>query len=144
MSSHIKSVWSASLLLTLSVESVWAKILQTKFYNSWANCKDGFLTLRLIVFVYHYFLVTFFFYFCSIYSSALRTRNFYWSKQYEHWSHWRIQSGGQGWDPPPPHLKNHKNIGFLSNTGLDPLKNHKATKPALNVGPLLAHQRNAI
>ena len=25
---------------------------------------------------------------------------------------------------------NHKNIGFLSNTGPDPLKNHKATKPA--------------
>ena len=31
-------------------------------------------------------------------------------------------------------LKNHKNIGFLSNTGPDPLKNHKATKPAFNVG----------
>ena len=31
-------------------------------------------------------------------------------------------------------LKNYKNIGFLSNTGPDPLKNHKATKPAFNVG----------
>ena len=31
-------------------------------------------------------------------------------------------------------LKNHKHIGFLSNTGSDPLKNHKATKPAFNVG----------
>ena len=30
----------------------------------------------------------------------------------------------------PPRLKNHKNIGFLSNTGPDPLKNHKA----INVG----------
>ena len=32
---------------------------------------------------------------------------------------------------------NHKNKGFLSNTDLDPLKtyDHKATKPALNVGP---------
>ena len=29
--------------------------------------------------------------------------------------------------------KNHKNIGLLSNTGPDPMKNHKATKPALNV-----------
>ena len=29
---------------------------------------------------------------------------------------------------PPP--ENHKNKGFLSNTGLDPLKNHKATNPA--------------
>ena len=39
--------------------------------------------------------------------------------------------GGRGSVPP---LKNHKNIGFLSNTGTDPLKNHKATKPAFNVG----------
>ena len=31
-------------------------------------------------------------------------------------------------------LKNHKNIGFISNTGLDPLKNHKAIKPALILG----------
>ena len=31
---------------------------------------------------------------------------------------------GQGSGPP---LKNHKNIGFLSNAGPDPLKNHKAT-----------------
>ena len=31
-------------------------------------------------------------------------------------------------------LKNHKNKGFLSNTGPDPLKNHKATKPAFNFG----------
>ena len=47
------------------------------------------------------------------------------------------RGGGQG-VVPPPHthtLKNHKNIGFLSNTGPDPLKNHKATKPAFNVGP---------
>ena len=33
-----------------------------------------------------------------------------------------------------PPLKNHKNIGFLRNTGPDPLKYHKATKPAFNVG----------
>ena len=43
--------------------------------------------------------------------------------------------GGQSNQMPPPPLKNHKNIGFLSNTGPDPLKNHKATKPAFNVGP---------
>ena len=50
----------------------------------------------------------------------------------------------EGWegDPDPP--VNHKNIGFLSNTGLDPLKNHKATKAAFNVGPTMARQRNAI
>ena len=41
-------------------------------------------------------------------------------------SHEPIQRGG-------PHLKNHKNIGFLCNTGLDPLENHKATKPAFNM-----------
>ena len=45
-----------------------------------------------------------------------------------------------GLDP----LKNHKNIGFLSNTGLDTLKDYKATKPALNVGPSSACQYNAI
>ena len=45
-------------------------------------------------------------------------------------------------DPAP--IKNHKNIGFLSNTGPDPLKNHKALKPAFNVWPTLARQRNAI
>ena len=32
------------------------------------------------------------------------------------------------------HLKNHNAIGFLSNVGLDPLKNKKATKPAFNAG----------
>ena len=49
---------------------------------------------------------------------------------------------GRGADPhlPPQHthtLKNNKAIGFLSVTGLDPLKNNKATKPAFNVGPAL-------
>ena len=49
--------------------------------------------------------------------------------------------GGQGvWIP----LKNHKNIGFLSNTGPDLPKNHKDTKPASNVGPSSARQQNAI
>ena len=52
--------------------------------------------------------------------------------------------GGAGGPDPPPRLKNHKNIGFLSNTGPDPLQNHKATKPAFNVGPSSARQRNAI
>ena len=42
------------------------------------------------------------------------------------------EEGGGGGSAP---LKNHKNIGFLSNTGPDPLKNYKATKPAFNVGP---------
>ena len=34
--------------------------------------------------------------------------------------------GTGGPDPPPP-LKNHKNIGFLSNTDLNPLENQKAS-----------------
>ena len=48
--------------------------------------------------------------------------------------------------PYPLPLKNHKNIGFLSNTGLDPLKTQKATKKqsVYNVGPSSAHQRDAI
>ena len=49
--------------------------------------------------------------------------------------------GGQGVRTP---MKNHKNIAFLSNTGPDPLKNRKATKPAFNVVPLSARQRDAI
>ena len=49
--------------------------------------------------------------------------------------------GGQGVRNP---LKNHKNVGFLSKTDPDPLDNHKATKPAFNVGPLSDRQRNAI
>ena len=46
--------------------------------------------------------------------------------------------------PLPPHAENHKNIGYLCNTGPDPLKNHKATKPAFNVRPSSACQRSAI
>ena len=45
--------------------------------------------------------------------------------------------------PDPTSLKSHKHIGFLSNTGPDPLENHKATKPAFNVRPSSARQRNA-
>ena len=52
--------------------------------------------------------------------------------------------GGMGIRTPPPPFKNHKNIGFLSNTRPDPLKNHKATKPAFNIGPSSTRQRNAI
>ena len=37
------------------------------------------------------------------------------------------RGGHRGSGPP---LKNHKNIVNLSNTGPDPLKNNKATKPA--------------
>ena len=54
--------------------------------------------------------------------------------------HGRIQrwTGGPDPTPHPPPPKNHKNLGFLSNIGSDLLKNHKATKPAFNVGPFSA------
>ena len=42
--------------------------------------------------------------------------------------------------PGPPPLKNHKNIGFISNTDPDPHKIHKA----FHVGPSSARQQNAI
>ena len=48
--------------------------------------------------------------------------------------------GRQGVRTLPENLKT---IGFLSNTGPNPLKNHEATKPAFNVGPSSALQRNA-
>ena len=38
--------------------------------------------------------------------------------------------------------ENYKAIGFLIITGPDPMENHKATKPAFNVGPPSARQRN--
>ena len=47
--------------------------------------------------------------------------------------------GGRGVRTP---LKNHKSIGFLSNSGPDPLENHKITMPAFNVGPLSTRQQN--
>ena len=59
------------------------------------------------------------------------------------WAHGRIQRGGGGRGPDPP-LKNHNNIGFLCNTGPEPVRNRKATKPAFNAGPSSARQRNTI
>ena len=40
--------------------------------------------------------------------------------------------------------ENHKNIGFLSNTGQDPLKTHKATKPAFNDALSSARHLNGV
>ena len=51
--------------------------------------------------------------------------------------------GGGAGDPDPPPEKSHFFL-FRCNTGSDPLKNNKATKPAFNVGPSSACQRNAI
>ena len=43
--------------------------------------------------------------------------------------------GGGGGGGGRGSVKNHKNIGFPSNTRPYPLKNHKVTKPAFNVWP---------
>ena len=51
--------------------------------------------------------------------------------------------GGGGQGVRLPALKNNKK-GFLGNTGPDPLKNDKATKPEFNVEPSSDIQRNAI
>ena len=48
---------------------------------------------------------------------------------------------GMAGGPDPPFRKI---MGLLSRTGPDPLKIHKATKPAFNVGPASARQQNAI
>ena len=61
----------------------------------------------------------------------------YWPIQLD--KHARIQRGDKGSGPP----EQSQNIGFPSNIGLDPLKNHKDTKPAFTVGPSSARQRNA-
>ena len=47
----------------------------------------------------------------------------------------RGEHGVRTLPPPPPNLKNHKALDFLSNTGHAPLKNHKASKPAFDIGP---------
>ena len=53
--------------------------------------------------------------------------------------HVQIQKGGQGVWTPPLHPKNHKNIGFLSNSGPDPLKITKL--PSQH--SMLGHHQNA-
>ena len=50
---------------------------------------------------------------------------------------WAVPEGGQGVRTPLP--KNHKNIGFLSNTGPDSLKNDKL----LSQHSMLGHYRHA-
>ena len=51
--------------------------------------------------------------------------------------------GGAGVKTSHP-VENLKGIGFLSNTGPDPLNNYNATKSAFNVEPLSVRQRKAI
>ena len=58
--------------------------------------------------------------------------------------HGRIQRGGGGGTGGTGSPEKSQNKEFLSNTGPDPLKNHKASKPAFNIGPSSARQRNAM
>ena len=75
---------------------------------------------------------------CLVNEISLRTRELLTCKV----EHVRIQRGIEAPDAPP--LKNHKNIGFLTNSDPDPLKNYEATESAFNVGPSWTRQRNAI
>ena len=52
--------------------------------------------------------------------------------------------GDRGSRPPPPPPRKITKIGFPSNTGTDPLKNRKATRPEVNVRPSSGRQQNAI
>ena len=58
-------------------------------------------------------------------------------------THGRIQRGGHGVRNPPP-LKNHKNIGFLSNTGPVPLKNQASIQCWSIISPPAKHHLNGI
>ena len=49
--------------------------------------------------------------------------------------------GGTGSPDHPP--DNHKAVGFLRSSGMEPLKNHRATQLVFSVGPTLARQQNA-
>ena len=46
------------------------------------------------------------------------------------------RGGGGTWGPDPQPLENYKAKELFDNTGPDPLKNHKATKPAFTFQPL--------
>ena len=67
--------------------------------------------------------------------SSIRT----WNTEYRHCKHAQVQRGEEVPDPHP--LENTKAIGFLWYTVPEPVGNHKATKPASNVGPSSARQR---
>ena len=54
---------------------------------------------------------------------------------------------GKGLDPLHTHThspENHKSVGFLGNTGLDPLEKHKASKTAFSFWPLLPDSKTSL
>ena len=84
---------------------------------------------------------------CRVYRRSFRRylggreAGYHFYKRTCHISPWADPEGADtgGLNPPEKSL----NIGFLSNTGPDPLKNYKS-KLEFNVGPSSARQRNAI
>ena len=63
---------------------------------------------------------------------------------YDLCDHARIKGvqGARTPTPTGPPLKTHKAIAFLSNTGPDPLKNHKATKPNDTTTPMRSSKKS--
>ena len=58
---------------------------------------------------------------------------------------WADLEGGQRvWTPPHTHTEKSQKYRVSKHTGPDPMKNHKAIKPAFNVGPSSVRQQNAI
>ena len=54
------------------------------------------------------------------------------------------EGGAEVPDPPPPSHEKSQNIGFLSNTGPDPLNKSQSYQASVNVVPSSACQGNAI
>ena len=57
------------------------------------------------------------------------------------------EGGGKGARGPDPPLKNHKNIGFSSNTGPDPMKNHSyqsSIQCLATIGPPAIRRLNGV
>ena len=106
----------------------WLRNKKNNFSVTRSNLGAAFQTLSLLV-------VTFVVCWWSIFANILHPDQ----------THGLIQKwGGAGGRDPPPLLKDHKKLGFLSNTGLDPLKKCKATRPEFNVRPSLGRQQNSI
>ena len=61
------------------------------------------------------------------------------SREVGGWGGQGVCTGGTGQGVCTP-LKNHKTIGFFSNTGPDSLKNHKGIKPVFNFWAIIGTQ----
>ena len=66
-----------------------------------------------------------------------------WKKTHQSTQFYNFIRGSRGGTGVQTHPEKSQKLGFLNNTGPDLLKNHKAAKPAFNVGPSSARQRMA-